>query len=105
MTVVFKVINKFCVFFLFSVTDSSSYTNYFNIDGLQGIIKTSQILDREGSNDAFVLNVKAIDTGSNSVTGTMTITINDLNDNKPECSPNTYYVNIDENSASGNLND
>ena len=69
------------------------------------MVNPHQVLDREGNNDAFVLNVKAIDTGSNSVTGTMTITINDLNDNKPECSPNTYYVNIDENSASGNLND
>ena len=48
-------------FLLFSVTDSSSYTNYFNIDGLQGIIKTSQILDREGSNDAFQIIMKTPD--------------------------------------------
>jgi hypothetical protein len=88
-----------------SGTDSASYTNYFNIDSLQGLISTSLELDREGSNDVYVLNVAATDSGSNSVTGTMTVTINDLNDNKPECTPNTNYANVNENTASGNLPD
>ena len=87
--------------FLILGTDSASYSSYFSIDGLQGVIKTAQQLDREGSNDVYVLNVVATDSGSSSVTGTMTVTINDLNDNKPECTPNTYYVDVDENTASG----
>lgn len=82
-------------------TDGSSYSSYFSIDSLQGVIKTAQVLDREGSNDVYVLNVAATDSGSSTVTGTMTMTITDLNDNKPECTPNTYYASIDENTASG----
>lgn len=84
-----------------AVTDSQSYSSSFSIDSLTGLIKTAKELDREGSNDEYVLTVVASDSGSSTVTGTMTVTINDLNDNKPECSPNTYYANVNENSASG----
>ncbi|WAR26918.1 FAT1-like protein, partial [Mya arenaria] len=69
----------------------------FNIDPTTGAISVTGSLDFETTTQ-YLLTVKATDGGSPAQTGSATITvnINDISDEAPTCSANSYYVSIDE---------
>ncbi|XP_059563407.1 desmocollin-3 isoform X3 [Myotis daubentonii] len=75
------------------------------IDEISGSIQTSKILDREAAtprNDFYNVTVLAIDQDGRSCTGTLAVSIEDVNDNAPEirqdyvtiCKPKMGYADI-----------
>ena len=76
--------------------------NAFEIDSSTGVIKTTQILDRE-IQDSYDLTVMASDEGFPSLNSTtlVTITVTDKNDNAPVFVTSISTLDIDETSASG----
>ncbi|XP_005857145.1 PREDICTED: desmocollin-3 [Myotis brandtii] len=75
------------------------------IDEISGSIQTSKILDREAAtprNDFYNVTVLAIDQDGKSCTGTLAVSIEDVNDNAPEirqdyvtiCKPKMGYADI-----------
>ena len=77
-------------------------SSHFSIDGSSGTIRTSAGLDRE-KEDSYVLVIRAVDGGSNTLTATVTvsITIDDYNDNEPYFSQPLYTGTVLENSVAG----
>ncbi|XP_052778540.1 protocadherin-like wing polarity protein stan [Mya arenaria] len=69
----------------------------FAIDPTTAAISVAGSLDYETTTQ-YLLTVKATDGGSTAQTGSATITvnINDISDEAPTCSANSYYVSIDE---------
>ncbi|CAK6448042.1 unnamed protein product [Pipistrellus nathusii] len=68
---------------------------WISIDEISGSIQTSKILDRETSaprNELYNVTVLAIDQDNKSCTGTLVVSIEDVNDNAPEIRPD--YVTI-----------
>uniref|UniRef100_G1PYN5 Desmocollin 3 n=1 Tax=Myotis lucifugus TaxID=59463 RepID=G1PYN5_MYOLU len=75
------------------------------IDEISGSIQTSKVLDREAAtprNDFYNITVLAIDQDGKSCTGTLAVSIEDVNDNAPEirqdyvtiCKPKMGYADI-----------
>ncbi|XP_036273797.1 desmocollin-3 isoform X3 [Pipistrellus kuhlii] len=68
---------------------------WISIDETSGSIQTSKILDREAAaprNELYNVTVLAIDQDNKSCTGTLVVSIEDVNDNAPEIRPD--YVTI-----------
>lgn len=89
-----------------SVTVGSKQ-DYFVIDRQSGLIKTNvdpRDLDRE-TIPSFTLEVRASDEGKPSLnaTATITISLNDINDQKPVFDPKTYRTEMSENQKSGEV--
>lgn len=72
--------------------------NHFNIGPSTGVIKVARSLDYEFKTK-YVMLVKATDGGTPPLSNTMTVTINlqDVNDNKPTCAETSVVVSILEN--------
>ncbi|XP_078597383.1 protocadherin Fat 4-like [Branchiostoma floridae x Branchiostoma japonicum] len=85
----------------YSIT-SASQAGHFEIDGASGVVRTAQALDRENI-DSYTLTVQATDNGVPSFTNdtTVTITIDDENDNTPAFDSNLYSFTLEENVAGG----
>ena len=68
-----------------------------------GTITTSQVLDYDITTPittySITLNVQ--DAAGNAMAQALTVTLNDINDNAPICTPNIYYRDVTENTASG----
>ena len=76
----------------------------FSIDPNSGRVTTNKILDREGV-ASYALTVHAKEEGGpNSVDTTLTVTIDDVNDETPACSPTVLYRDVTENTAGGKQN-
>ncbi|XP_077866251.1 protocadherin Fat 4-like [Saccoglossus kowalevskii] len=67
----------------------------FGIDSSTGTIKVTSGLDYE-TTTRYVLFIVAEDYGGLETTGTVTVSINDVNDNYPACSPTSHSGSIDE---------
>lgn len=74
----------------------------FAIDSSSGVITTAGDLDRERV-PVYILTVTATDNGTPSMTGnaTVTVTLDDINDNPPVLSPSVRVVSVLENQAVG----
>ncbi|XP_076447241.1 protocadherin Fat 4-like [Babylonia areolata] len=79
-------------------TDSS----VFHIDSLTGAITTAQMLDRETKAvyDQLVFKVSDEATPPHTATVSLTVSVTDINDVTPTCSPSVYYVSVNENTGS-----
>ncbi|CAD5111750.1 DgyrCDS1029 [Dimorphilus gyrociliatus] len=82
----------------YSLTGADS--TYFQINAVNGILKTSSILDADPSGKTYT-NVKIVvtDLAGKTSTAAVTVTVNDLNDVVPTCDPSVYYASINENTA------
>ncbi|PFX22302.1 Protocadherin Fat 4 [Stylophora pistillata] len=83
---------------------SGNSLNWFQIDSFSGLITTVAPLDREVSKQ-ISLTVLAKDSGSpplNSST-VVTVTIKDVNDNRPTFSKNAYFETLAENLSPGTV--
>ncbi|XP_002735781.1 protocadherin Fat 4-like [Saccoglossus kowalevskii] len=82
---------------------SGPYSDDFNCDRLTGVITTSRTLDADdvSSTASYSLTLTVGDSAGHTDTTTLSITLTDINDNKPIFSPSLYYKAIDENSGSG----
>ncbi|XP_076447693.1 protocadherin Fat 4-like [Babylonia areolata] len=103
------------VFPAFTVTDKDAgdvhtftlkgnHAQYFTIDPATGAITVNTKLDRDGAGAITVFNqlqLDVIDKGGNSATQTLTVTLQDINDNAPTCSPSLYSTSLAENTGSG----
>ncbi|KAK2158072.1 hypothetical protein LSH36_178g06015 [Paralvinella palmiformis] len=82
------------------VIDSGDGIDQFTIDNVTGTIRTAspQTLDREVK-DTYTLMIKGQDQGSpvRSSYCIVKVTLNDVNDNDPDFTPNDFTVSIDEN--------
>uniref|UniRef100_A0A1I8GLT0 Cadherin domain-containing protein n=1 Tax=Macrostomum lignano TaxID=282301 RepID=A0A1I8GLT0_9PLAT len=81
-------------------TISLSPTTPFALTGDRTKLLLTEALDRE-TKDSYVIEMRALDQGSpaRSSTTTLTVSITDVNDNTPVCSPNTYNVSVTADSA------
>lgn len=84
----------------------SSIRNYFAIDKDSGIIKARTVFDRENQT-SWTFKVFATDKGDPPMTGTATVTvrIQDVNDNAPKFANKTFYFSVRENLVSGTVVD
>ncbi|CAH1264999.1 FAT4 [Branchiostoma lanceolatum] len=85
----------------YSIT-SASQAGHFGIDAATGVVRTLQALDRE-TIDLYTLTVQATDNGNPSLANdtTVTITVDDENDNTPAFASNLYSFTLEENVAGG----
>ena len=86
----------------YAIVDGLGKDN-FAIDSLTGNIYTTTTLDRETHN-SYTLTLQAKDNGlpSRSTTATLTVTVKDINDNKPYFHPDTpHEVSLPENTTIG----
>ncbi|XP_066284098.1 cadherin-23-like [Branchiostoma lanceolatum] len=80
---------------------SGNQDGAFSLDYLSGDLSTAAVLNREAL-DTYVLTVVATDGGTSpqrSGTSTVTVTIEDANDNTPSCLPTYHTVTVPENTA------
>ena len=81
--------------FNYSITAESNFNSSFVIDPLSGVITLAKSLDRE-QRSVHELIVLATDNGASPMTGTTTVTVmvEDINDNSPvfHHSPYTFYI-------------
>ena len=81
--------------FNYSITAESNFNSSFVIDPLSGVITLAKSLDRE-QRSVHELIVHATDNGASPMTGTTTVTVmvEDINDNSPvfHHSPYTFYI-------------
>uniref|UniRef100_A0A8C2ZQ62 Protocadherin-16 n=1 Tax=Cyclopterus lumpus TaxID=8103 RepID=A0A8C2ZQ62_CYCLU len=84
--------------------DHGSYSNWFSIDSITGIITTLSQLDYE-KNPNPSITVVATDGGKPrlSSTAVVNVVLQDINDNEPVFERNFYNVSIKENTAPGTL--
>ncbi|OWF41551.1 Protocadherin Fat 4 [Mizuhopecten yessoensis] len=73
-------------------------TSYFNIDKTSGNIQLAQTLDYETAT-SYQLTVVATDGGGLTGTGTVTLSVTDVNDNAPICTPSSHVLTVPENTA------
>ncbi|XP_033745650.1 LOW QUALITY PROTEIN: protocadherin Fat 4-like [Pecten maximus] len=81
-----------------AVTNTGS--PYFSIDASTGSITLAQTLDYE-TTTSYEITVTATDGGSLVGTGTVTVSVTDVNDNIPICSPSAYSSTVSESSSTG----
>ncbi|OWF51636.1 Cadherin EGF LAG seven-pass G-type receptor 3 [Mizuhopecten yessoensis] len=79
-----------------SVTNSGS--SFFMIDMTSAVIYLSQAVDFETSQN-YVLILEATDGGSLTGTGTVTVSVTDVNDNTPSCTPTAHVTSVSEDAA------
>ncbi|XP_060066225.1 protocadherin Fat 1-like [Ylistrum balloti] len=79
-----------------SVTNSGS--NFFAVDMTSGDIYLSQAIDFE-TTQTYVIIVEATDGDDLTGTGTVTVSITDVNDNTPSCSPTAHVASVSETAA------
>ena len=72
----------------------------FQINASTGAIELLGSLDYENSTE-HVLSIQVVDNPSRSATATVTVTVNDVNDNKPQFSAPVYDIHINENTPAG----
>ena len=79
---------------------SGNNAGHFNLDQYSGVLTVVGALDYEGT-QSYSLVVHAIDGGASPRTAitTVTVSVNDLNDNAPSCSTALFAVSLQENSA------
>ncbi|XP_035677121.1 protocadherin Fat 4-like [Branchiostoma floridae] len=80
---------------------SGNQDGAFSLDYLSGDLSTAAVLDREAL-DTYVLTVVAVDGGTSpqrSGTSTVTITVEDANDNTPSCQSTYHTVTVPENTT------
>lgn len=84
----------------------SSVRNYFAIERVSGIIRARTRFDRENQT-SWTFNIYATDLGEPPLTGTATVTvrIQDVNDNAPKFDNSTFYFKVRENLVSGTVVD
>uniref|UniRef100_A0AAY4EM86 Protocadherin-16 n=1 Tax=Denticeps clupeoides TaxID=299321 RepID=A0AAY4EM86_9TELE len=75
--------------------------NQFIIDKETGQICTSVALDRDEGSDSFDFTVTAVDGGGLSSVARVTVSLEDINDNKPTFYPVNYAVSLSSQSAPG----
>lgn len=73
--------------------------NVFHISPGSGSISIVRSLDRESAS-SYSLVVKATD-GTNEANATVLVTLSDVNDNTPVCSPTSYAASISEDAVVG----
>ncbi|XP_021371826.1 cadherin-23-like isoform X5 [Mizuhopecten yessoensis] len=81
-----------------AVTNTGS--PYFSIDGSTGSITLAQALDYE-TTTSYLITITATDGGGLVGTGTVTVSVTDVNDNIPVCSPSAYSSTVSESSSTG----
>ena len=71
------------------------YPNCFHLNTTSGYLTTAKKLDRE-ENEVYTIKVLAYDIGISPLTSTATVslTLNDMNDNRPVFYPSKYYPKI-----------
>ncbi|KAI8512133.1 hypothetical protein Bbelb_087720 [Branchiostoma belcheri] len=76
----------------------------FNIDETTGIVYVADTLDKE-TLDTYSLAIRATDQGTTarSADVTLAVTVTDVNDNSPVCSPDVYTSTLAENAAAGSV--
>ncbi|XP_066291062.1 cadherin EGF LAG seven-pass G-type receptor 2-like [Branchiostoma lanceolatum] len=76
----------------------------FNIDETTGVVFVADTLDKE-TLDTYSLAIRAIDQGSTARTAdvTLAVTVSDVNDNSPVCSPDVYTSTLAEDTSAGTL--
>ncbi|XP_062910893.1 protocadherin-16-like [Mobula hypostoma] len=88
---------------VYSIVNSpESHSDWFTIDRATGVITTASALDYE-ADPAPMLTVVATDRGNKPMSSSVTVTIaiQDVNDNEPVFSKNFYNVSIKENEPAG----
>uniref|UniRef100_A0A2C9LQ77 Cadherin domain-containing protein n=1 Tax=Biomphalaria glabrata TaxID=6526 RepID=A0A2C9LQ77_BIOGL len=73
--------------------------NFFGIDTSSGKISLKAPLDYEATKKVYELTVVAIDGAGSKGTGTVTVSVLDVNDNAPTCPQYTYVKSVSENSS------
>ncbi|XP_077987063.1 protocadherin Fat 4-like isoform X2 [Glandiceps talaboti] len=74
----------------------SSASSWFNVDKMTGDVYLAKVLDHE-SQTTYTIEVEAEDGGGLTGTASITVDINDINDNSPSCSQSEYVRNVNEN--------
>ncbi|KAK7101767.1 hypothetical protein V1264_020097 [Littorina saxatilis] len=76
------------------------HANQFYVNPSTGEIKALRQLDRDatGATTFFTMDLTVTDQGSNSATETLEVTLTDINDNPPVCTPALYSSTVPENS-------
>ncbi|XP_071784509.1 cadherin EGF LAG seven-pass G-type receptor 2-like isoform X3 [Asterias amurensis] len=76
--------------------------NMFSIDPESGTVTTTQVLDRESIEEHF-FQITGTDHGSppRSTTAFLQITVDDLNDHRPDFEQTEYHIQIEENEPAG----
>ncbi|XP_077984865.1 protocadherin Fat 4-like [Glandiceps talaboti] len=84
-------------------TISGTNANDFFCDMTTGVITSAQILDVDGASPvtSYSLTLTITDSGGNTDTATLAITVNNINDNDPIWSPSSYTQTVAENTAAG----
>ncbi|CAD5111751.1 DgyrCDS1030 [Dimorphilus gyrociliatus] len=78
-------------------TNPPSGSGSFTIDQLSGKITLSKSLDYDNSEKLFELVIQVTDGGGLLSSGTVTVSVLDVNDNVPSCEANVYHGTIAEN--------
>ncbi|XP_078609705.1 protocadherin Fat 4-like isoform X2 [Branchiostoma floridae x Branchiostoma japonicum] len=86
----------------FSIT--SGDLGKFNIDETSGVVYVADTLDRE-TLGTYTLAIRATDQGTTARTAdvTLSVTVDDVNDNSPVCSPDVYTATLPEDTSQGTL--
>lgn len=85
--------------FTFSITGGNG-DNKFAIDSVSGVIRLQAALDRENV-ASYSLTLEVTDRRSRTATTSIDITVTDVNDNDPVCSPSSYAGSAAEDAATG----
>ncbi|PVD25347.1 hypothetical protein C0Q70_15847 [Pomacea canaliculata] len=83
---------------------SGSQASYFSIDSSTGDVIVTQQLDRDAASAITVfdqLTVTVTDAAGHRATHALQLTLTDINDNSPACSPSVIAVSVSENTAAG----
>ncbi|QQP40957.1 Uncharacterized protein FKW44_015183, partial [Caligus rogercresseyi] len=83
----------------------NNHNGLFSIDSTSGEIFVTRVVDRETDDPTMILELIATDSGSPRLTGTGTLSvmIEDVNDNPPEFENGVYVFKTKENQASGTV--
>lgn len=77
---------------------------FFQINSVDGVIKTSQTLNADPSGKVYSeLQIVVTDLEGRNSSANLTIVINDVNDIVPTCDPSIYYAALDENVAGNTI--
>ncbi|NWX84392.1 CDHR3 protein, partial [Nothoprocta pentlandii] len=84
-----------------------SSEKYFSINPSSGVVQVARRINREAlplhPNVSVVVRVEDSPSGGQASEMEITIVIEDINDNPPECSPSTFREEINENTTAGTL--
>ncbi|KAK2185389.1 hypothetical protein NP493_238g00006 [Ridgeia piscesae] len=84
----------------YSMTEAGGGTGPFSIDQSTAKIRLSSSLDYE-TKTSYVITVVATDGGGSQGTGTLTVSVTNVNDNTPTFSQSVYDASVAESQASG----